>query len=144
MRNSVILGLILSAGATAFATTAFVQTVFGKAASVVAWNSAEISLATLASTAAFSRPFLQASSERKSLQRRLLIATGGLLLVYPLFAAIHSIFTDGATTLSEVAETVLVVPVFALFSAPVAWPITLVFACVWHRLLQRRSIEGQT
>jgi hypothetical protein len=138
----VILGLIISAGVIAFATTALVQTAFGKTAPEVAWNAAEISLATLASTAVFSRPFLRASAQRKTLRRRLLIATVGLLLVYPFFAAIHSICTDRATTISEVAGTVLVVPVFAVFSAPIAWPITLLFAWFWHRLLRRRSFES--
>jgi hypothetical protein len=116
----VILGLILSAGTIAFATTALVQMVFGKTAPEIAWNAGEISLATLASATVLSRPFLRASAQRKTLQRRLLIATVGLLLVYPFFAAIHSICTDRATTIAEVAGTVLVVPVFALFSVPVA------------------------
>jgi len=65
--------------------------------------------------------------------------SAGLLLVYPIFAAIHSILTDGARSFSEVAGTVLIVPVFALFSAPIAWPVTLVFAWTWHRRLQFRG-----
>jgi hypothetical protein len=125
---------------TAFATTALVQAAFGKTPSEIVWHASEISLATLVSTAAFSQPFLHTGLNSKRLSRSLLIASAGLLLVYPIFAAIHSLLTDRAQTFSEVAGTVIVVPVFALFSAPIAWPITLLFAWLWHRRLQRYGI----
>lgn len=132
--------LVASAGAVAFATSALIELAFGKTPSEIAWHATEISLATLVSTTALSQPFLDAGLSGKRLLRRLLVASGGLLLVYPIFAAIHSLVTDRAQSLSEVAGTVIVVPVFALFSAPIAWPITLLFAWVWHRRLQRRDI----
>lgn len=124
----------------AFATTALVQAVFGKTPSEIAWHASEISLATLVSTATLSQPFLSTGLTGKRLSRSLLIASAGLLLVYPIFAAIHSLVTDRAQTFSEVAGTVAVVPVVALFSAPIAWPITLLFAWVWHRPLRRCGI----
>lgn len=137
-------GLVASAGATAFATTALIQWAFWKTPSEIAWHATEISLATVVSAAALSGPFLRAAVIQKRLSRTLLIASGGLLLVYPIFAAIHSVLTDRAHSIWEVAGAVLVVPVFAIFSAPIAWPITLVFAWAWHRKLQHRSIGVST
>ena len=123
-----ILRIVASAGATAFALTAFIEAVFGKTTSEVAWYATEISLAAIVSAAALSRLFLRAAVVRKSLSRSLLIASAGLLLIYPVFAIIHSIFTDRAQSISEVVGAVMVVPVFLAFSVPVAWPLRLV-AC---------------
>ena len=132
--------LVASAGAVAFATTALIQLAFGKTPSEIVWHATEITLAALVSTTALSQPFLHAGLSDKRPLRSLLVASGGLLLVYPIFAAIHSLLTDRAQSLSEVAGTVAVVPVFALFSAPIAWPITLLFGWIWHRRLQRSGI----
>lgn len=97
----VTLRLILSAGAAAFVTTALVQVIFGKTVLAMLWNAAEISVATFASTAVLAKAFLRSSLTRRRMSRRLLIATAGLLLVYPLFAVIHAPCTDRATTVFE-------------------------------------------
>lgn len=88
------LWLVASAGTVAFVTVAIIQVAFGKTPSEVAWHATEIGLATLVSTAALSRPFLRAAVNGKRLSRSLLIASAGLLLVYPMFAAVHALLTD--------------------------------------------------
>jgi hypothetical protein len=135
--------LVASAGITAFITSALIEDALGKTAVDVVWHATEISLAAVISSAVLSRPFLRAALSGVHVWRSLLIATVGLMLVYPLFAAVHSLLTDGARSISELTRAVLAVPVFALFSAPVAWPITLMLAWSWHRRLHPRRSEGR-
>jgi hypothetical protein len=97
-------------------------------------------MAAIVSTAALAPWFLRAVLTKRSLWRSLVIASVGLVLLYPVFAAIHALLTDRARTISEVASAVKIIPVFAAFSAPLAWPATLLFAWLWHRRLQRKEL----
>lgn len=123
----------MSAGTTAFGLTVFVETLFGKLPSEYAWQAGELALAAIVSAGALSRWFLRAVRVQKSLWRCLVIASVGLLLIYPIFAALHALLTDGAGRASEVASAMKIVPVFAVFSAPITWPVTLLFAWLWYR-----------
>jgi hypothetical protein len=139
---SLTLRIVASAGATAFGLTVLVETLFGKLPSEYAWQASELAAAAIVSAGALSRWFLRAALIQKSLWRCLAIASVGLLIVYPIFAALHALLTDGARSVSEVAGAGKVVSVFAIFSAPIAWPVTLLLAWLWYRRIGQ-NVNGR-
>ena len=128
--------LPLSAALTAAAVTAVVEGMLGKSVQEVVTFSSELAGATLISASLVAGAFLRAVLVRRSLARSLLLAVLALLVTYPLFAIITTV-AGGHLDPIEIARAVGIVPVFALFSAPVALPATLALAGAWYFLLHR-------
>jgi hypothetical protein len=128
--------LLLSAALTAAAVTAVVEGLFGKSAQEVVTFSSEVAAATLISASFVASAFFRAVLVRRSLARSLLLAVLALLVTYPLFAVITTV-AEGHLNPLDIARAVGIVPVLALFSAPVALPATLVLAGAWYFSLSR-------